>query len=96
MRVSTDIHCQEAHIFRRRFSVATMIRWRLPTGLSLRSIFRLDLGDVSGQVDPFLAKAASGAEVARNFHRIEDGPSDRDVVPGTIAANVAWDANDVG
>lgn len=50
---------------------------------------------MSAGIDPFLAEAARRAEIPCYLDRVEDGPSDSDVVAGAVAANIGGDANDV-
>jgi hypothetical protein len=45
----------------------------------------LDLGYIAGRLNPFFAKAASGAQIPRDLNSMKDGPAHSDVVVGAKA-----------
>jgi hypothetical protein len=68
-----------------------------PVNLELSGrICLLEAGNIVGGLDPFFAKAASGAEIPCYLDGSKDGRSDDDVVSGTKGTTLARDSNDVG
>jgi hypothetical protein len=67
----------------------------MPLLCPLFPVFRLELLEIRLAVYPFFAVAAACAQISRYFHRTENGPARRNVVPRSIGTRLPGNMKDV-